>query len=85
MLVDSIEPDAARVLDGRLWDTAFYVGAMEVDDESAVHWNVYSHGLSPHYRLTPKAIGLFWSGFEGSDRDEGGVAIFAATRGRSAR
>lgn len=67
---ESMDFRLAEQLDNALKKLPYYLGAMEVDDSSAVHWAVYSNSLVPTYRLINKDINIFWDEMDGGEKDE---------------
>jgi len=68
---EAIDDESTRELDRRLRMLDFYLGALEVDDSSALHWQLYSSMIGHFYRLTPRGISLFWDGTSEESKDEG--------------
>jgi hypothetical protein len=60
-----------------LLDSAFreripsYLGALEVDETSFVHWTVYFNAIGPRLRLVDKKIYVFWDGISEYSKDYG--------------
>jgi hypothetical protein len=48
-----------------------YLGALEVDETSFVHWTVYSNAIGPRFRLINKKIYVFWDGVVEDSKDYG--------------
>lgn len=48
--------------------TDAYIGVIEVDDMSKLHWSLYSAKLSPSYRITNKNLAIFWDNVSGDDK-----------------
>lgn len=48
-----------------------YLGVIEVDDASIVHWYLYSNCLLPMYRITNRNLAIFWDGIIDDSKDEG--------------
>jgi hypothetical protein len=48
-----------------------YLGALEVDETSFVHWTVYSNAIRPRLRLVDKKIYVFWDGISEDSKDYG--------------
>ncbi|MBE9238124.1 hypothetical protein IQ227_19360 [Anabaena aphanizomenioides LEGE 00250] len=69
---ETIEMQLADYLDDRLREKSeAYLGAMEVDDASYVHWFVYSNSIGPRYRINNKTASVFWDGFpDDESKDE---------------
>jgi hypothetical protein len=60
---ETIEMQLADYLNDRLREKSeAYLGAMEVDDASYVHWSVYSNSIGPRYRINNKTASVFWDG-----------------------
>lgn len=68
---ESIEQALAESLHERLIDAAPYLGAMEVDDGSFIHWQLYSKKLIPKFRVIDRSAQVFWEGFSDDDKDPG--------------
>ncbi|MDX6531759.1 MAG: hypothetical protein QOH41_4049 [Blastocatellia bacterium] len=62
--------DAER-LDKALREKPYYLGAMQVDEESPVHWAAYAGSLVPQLRIYGKNINVFYEGFEEDGLDYG--------------
>ena len=59
---ESVDQKTAERLHEGLVDSAPYLGAMEVDDGSLVHWQLYSKKLIPLFRVAGRAAHVFWDG-----------------------
>ena len=58
---ETIEMQLADYLDGQLREISeSYLGAMEVDDGSHIHWNLYSNSIGARYRINNKTASVFW-------------------------
>ncbi len=68
---ESVDQETAERLHGDLVDSASYLGAMEVDDGSFVHWQLYSEKLVPRFRVLGSAAHVFWDGFSEDGKDHG--------------
>lgn len=68
---ESIEQGAAEFLHESLVAAAPYFGAMEVDDGSFIHWQLYSKKLIPKLRIVDRAAHVFWDGFSDDGKDPG--------------
>ena len=66
---ESVDQETAEGLHQGLVDSASYVGAMEVDDGSFVHWQLYSQKLIPLLRVLGSSASAFWGGFSDDDKD----------------
>src|SRR5258708_4669782 len=62
--------DAER-LDKALREKPYYLGAMQVDEESPVHWTAYAGSLVPRLRIYGKNMNVFYEGFEEDGLDYG--------------
>ena len=68
---ETIEMQLADYLDDKLQESCeAYLGAMEVDDASYVHWVVYSNTIGLRYRINNKNASIFWDGFNEESKDE---------------
>lgn len=68
---ETIEMQFADYLDHQLREKSeAYLGAMEVDDASYVHWFLYSNSIGPRYRVNNKTASVFWDGFSEESKDE---------------
>jgi len=68
---ETIEIQLADYLDKILREgSEAYLGAMEVDDASEVHWRVYSNSIIPRYRINNKTASVFWDSFFEESKDE---------------
>ena len=68
---ESIEQDTAERLHQSLIDDASYLGAMEVDDGSFVHWQLYSQKLIPLFRVHGRTAHVFWDGISDDGKNQG--------------
>ena len=59
---ESVDQKTAERLHEDLVDSAPYLGAMEVDDGSLVHWQLYSKNLIPLFRVVGHSAHVFWDG-----------------------
>lgn len=61
---ETIEMELVNHLDDQLMQkTKAYLGALEVDEASYIHWYIYSHCIGPRYRINNKTASIFWDGF----------------------
>lgn len=68
---ETIEMQLADDLDDELWEKSkAYLGAMEVDDASYVHWFVYSNSIGARYRINNETASIFWDGTSEESKDE---------------
>lgn len=68
---ETIEMQLADHLDDKLRESCeAYLGAMEVDDASFVHWYVYSNSIGARYRINDRSASVFWDGFNEESKDE---------------
>ncbi len=65
IFLESVDQAAERLHQGLL-DAASYLGAMEVDDGSFIHWQLYSKNLIPLFRVVGHGAQVYWDGL--SDR-----------------
>jgi hypothetical protein len=68
--------ESLRLRDGERLDEAlrekpYYLGAMQVDEESPIHWAAYAHSLVPRLRIYGKNISVFYEGPEEDGLDYG--------------
>ena len=68
---ESIEQETVERLHESLIDSASYLGAMEVDDGSFVHWQLYSQKLIPLLRVHGRAAHVFWDGISEDGKNQG--------------
>ena len=68
---ESVDPQTAERLHAGLVCSASYLGAMEVDDGSFVHWQLYSKNLIPRFRVQSRAASVLWDGFSEDGKDQG--------------
>ena len=68
---ESIEQKMAERLHESLIDSASYLGGMEVDDGSFVHWQLYSQNLIPLFQVHGRAAHVFWDGISDDGKDQG--------------
>ena len=68
---ETIEMQLADHLDDELRENCeAYLGAMEVDDASFVHWYIYSNSIGARYRINDRKVSVFWDGFNEESKDE---------------
>jgi hypothetical protein len=71
---ETIEMQLADDLDDELRkESEAYIGAMEVDDASHLHWFVYSNLIGARYRINNKTASIFWDGISEESKDESTV------------
>jgi hypothetical protein len=69
---ESIDKKTALLLDSFFKNgIPSYLGLLEVDETSFVHWMVYSNAIGPHFRLIGKNIYIFWDGICDDSKDHG--------------
>jgi hypothetical protein len=74
---ETIEMQLADYLDNKLRESSeAYLGAIEVDDASYVHWFVYSNSIRPRYRINNKNASIFWDGFNEESKDKSKIERF---------
>ena len=71
MCFESISFNDAKKIDEVLSQTRFYLGAIQVDETSPVHWAAYSGSIVPYYRIIGKNLNVFWDGISDDSKDEG--------------
>lgn len=64
---DSMDATDAELLDRRLVNQPAYVGALEIDDTSPLHWHLYS--LLPWVRISGDRAFQLWDGLNADDKD----------------
>lgn len=69
--LESIDMKIAEYLHLELEKFPSYLGALEVDDTSFIHWEVYSNYLFHAYRMIHRNLNIFWDGFNEAEKDEG--------------
>ena len=67
---ESVDYATAERLHEGLGDSASYLGTLEVDDSSFLHWRLYS-SLIPRFRVFGGSAHLFWDGVSEDDKDDG--------------
>jgi len=71
---ETIEIQLADYLDKILRESSeAYIGAMEVDDASGVHWHVYSNSITPTYRINDKTASVFWDSLVEGSKNESAI------------
>lgn len=73
---ESLRLTEAQYIDQMLSSQPYYVGAMQVDEESPVHWAAYAGSLIACYRLHGKNLNVFWDGFSEDSIDQGEIDEF---------
>ena len=71
MCFESISFNDAQKIDEMLAQNRFYLGAIQVDETSPVHWAAYSSSIAPYYRITGKSLNVFWDGISDDSKNEG--------------
>ncbi|MGO1869715.1 hypothetical protein ACT3R8_16005 [Halomonas sp. AOP42-C2-23] len=71
MCFESISFNDAQKIDEALAQNRFYLGAIQVDETSPVHWAAYSGSIVPYYRIIGKSLNVFWDGISDDSKDEG--------------
>ena len=67
---ESMESSICAALHASLANLPGYLGAMQINDESPVHWALYSHGLIPRYRIMGDCLYLYHNGHDPESKDE---------------
>ena len=69
---ESVDKKTALLLDSLFKkEIPSYLGVLEVDETSFVHWTVYSNTIGPRLRLIGKKIYVFWDGICEDSKDYG--------------
>lgn len=66
---ENIDVNLAEYLHSELQSFPPYLGSLEVDDTSKLHWMLYSNYITPKYRMLNNKIRLFWDGFSEESKD----------------
>jgi hypothetical protein len=75
--LEKVEMKMAEYIDEKLKISSnSYVGGLEVDDSSPMHWQLYSNFISPSYRVTNMNASIFWDGISEEAPDEFRVQRF---------
>jgi len=64
LCAESLDLTTAQLLDARLRSNPNYIGALEVDETSPVHWAVYGNSLIPSFRIIGRNVYIFWDGVD---------------------
>jgi hypothetical protein len=67
--LEAVDDGSARELDRRLSTNEVYLGALEIDDASPLHWQLYSNMIGPSYRVTERGVSIFWDGISEDSKD----------------
>lgn len=73
-VLKGIKRDEAEALNTALWNDSAYVGAHEVDSSQQVHKALLIAPMLPLCRIKGARCTLFYSSFDGGERDEGFAA-----------
>ncbi|MGF1736852.1 hypothetical protein [Photobacterium satsumensis] len=73
MSFESISFSDATEIDKMLRDVSYYLGAIEVDETSPIHWEAYAGSLVPYYRIIGNKVNLFWDGISDESKNEGHI------------
>ncbi len=68
---ESIDFQTIKTIHNKLHDLENYIGMIEVDETSVVHWQLYSNYLSPRYRQINDKFFIFWDGINEDSQDQG--------------
>lgn len=68
--LENIDLQLAEFLHQKLQNFPPYLGALEVDDTSPIHWNLYTLFLHPECRIIDSNLNLFWDGLIEDTKDE---------------
>ncbi|WP_155988102.1 hypothetical protein [Thioalkalivibrio sp. ALE30] len=71
VLLESISFRDAQDIDKNLAEYEWYLGGLQIDDTSPVHWGAYANALLPHYRIIGQDIHQFWDGITDDSKDYG--------------
>ncbi len=71
LCLESVDSQTANYLHEELIGFSPYLGAMEVDDSSVVHWHLYSNSLIPAFRVINRELYLFWDGYNEDTKQTG--------------
>jgi hypothetical protein len=74
---ENIDYNLAEFLHTKLQVFPPYLGSLEVDETSEIHWELYTHSLSPKYRITNEKLNLFWDGYNDESKDHGWLGFLA--------
>lgn len=67
---ETIEERIAEYIDDQLLKKSdAYLGGLEVDEASQVHWKLYSNAMYRRYRVRDKDISIFWDGMNQDSKD----------------
>ena len=72
LCAESIDEDIANFLHQKLEKYPWYIGAMEVDDTSPIHWAVYTNSLEAKFRVFRGSLFLL---YDGTDEGEHGKPV----------
>ncbi|HBX22447.1 MAG TPA: hypothetical protein DEF34_02245 [Desulfotomaculum sp.] len=72
---ENIELSLAEDLHDNLVNFPSYLGALEVDDTSKLHWEIYTNSIGPKFRILNSNINVFWYGISEDDKDFGWIGI----------
>ena len=68
---ENLDIDAINFIHERLLRFDKYIGALEIDEASEIHWILYSLQIGPRYRQVNDKLYIFWDGIsEDSKRDD---------------
>lgn len=66
---ENIDFQLAEYLHSHLLNYSPYIGAIEVDETSNIHWELYSQCLSSRFRIINKSLNIFWDGINEESKD----------------
>lgn len=66
---ENIDYQLAEYLHNQMLNYSPYIGAIEVNEISRVHWELYSQCLSACFRIINKSLNIFWDGINEEDKD----------------
>jgi len=69
--LDDISLRDSEYLNKILSETQSYLGALQVNEDSPIHWSVYTDNLMPIFRISGRSINLFWDGVSSDSYDAG--------------
>ena len=69
---ETLEESMAEYVDEQLLkESEAYLGALEVDDGSELHWQLYSNRMAMRYRIRDRDISIFWDGVNEDSKNDG--------------
>lgn len=73
LCLSTIDQTSAEAIHNKLSEIPEYIGALEINDTSKLHWVLYTNYLSPKYKIRNKDLFILWDGISEDSQDEGDI------------